>query len=70
MVDGAEVSGGHASFNESELARVRATPRAPSTPSPVVPKIFADRVVGPAVAQKKPHAEREHADDRPSGASV
>jgi hypothetical protein len=53
------------------LARhARATPRAPSTPSRVVSKIFAERAAGPAVAQKTSHAEREHAAERPSAASV
>jgi uncharacterized membrane protein len=64
-------AGSRAQLASHVLARhARATPRAPSTPSRVVSKIFAERVAGPAVAQKKPHAEREHADDRPSAVSV
>lgn len=47
-----------------------ATPRAATTPSRVVPELFAELVVGPAVAQDTSHAERDHADDRPSAVRV
>jgi hypothetical protein len=48
----------------------RATPRAGAESARGLSASFAELIAGPRVAQKTSHAEREHDDDRPSGACV